>query len=492
MSIYRNIRMFNTQENNTVISSLIYKFIETFAVKGLGFLIGIILARLLSPEDFGQIALIMVFINLCHTFVQSGLSTALVQNKTADHKDYSTVFYISLSTAVLSVLLLWLAAPLIGTYYQNNTIILPLRVYSFSLLFAACTSVQQAKMQREMKFRQNMFCSLIVSLLSGTFGITAAWFGCGIWSLILYHFSSTILSCFLLFPAVKWRPRLEFSVSRAKELFSYGWKMLVSGILCSLYYDIRTLTIGKLFSDKELGYYSRGEQLPQIITQTLDMAVHSVLFPVLSRKQGQTEAFLKILHTMLLLSTSLIFPAMFGLAFIADPLIRLLLTEKWVPCIPVLQLLCISYTGLPFTSCGLVAIKASGHSGLYLRLEEIRRIMMLTVLTGSFLYFHSVEAVAWGAILSSWLDAAIVTTAVKKQFHCGFSEQFRELWKPLLACLAMSAAVWGTELFMKKITQTLPLLLAAQITSGIAVYTALILLLNPSFLCFMRKIRKNI
>lgn len=482
--------MSDIHENNTVLSSLIYKFVETFAVKGLGFLISIVLARLLTPEDFGQIALITVFINLGHTFVQSGLSTALVQNKRADHKDYSTVFYISLSAAALFVLLIWTAAPLIGRYYRNEAIVLPLRIYSFSLFFSACTSVQQAKMQREMKFRQNMFVALLVSILSGVFGITAAWFNWGIWALILYYFSNTILSCFLMFPVAEWRPRLEFSLSRAKELFSYGWKMLVSGILCSLYFDIRTLAVGKLFSAKELGYYSRGEQLPQIITQTLDTAVNSVMFPVLSQKQGKEDAFRKTLQTMLLLSTSLVFPALLGLAIIADLLIPLLLTEKWTPCIPVLRLLCISYASFPFTSCGLVAIKAGGYSGLYMRLEEIRRIMMLTVLIGSMVCFRSVEAIAWGAILSSWLDAAIVTSTVKKQFRCGFSEQFRELWKPMTACLAMGTAVWGTGFLVKKITQAVLPMLTVQIIAGIAVYTMFMILLNKPIMNFVRNIHK--
>ncbi|MBR4961230.1 MAG: lipopolysaccharide biosynthesis protein [Clostridia bacterium] len=480
--------MSNTHENNTVLSSLIYKVIESFCVKGLGFVIGIVLARLLVPEDFGQIALITVFINLGNTFAQSGLSTALVQNKTADHKDYSTVFYISLSVAVFSVLLLWITAPLIGTCYRNDAIVLPLRVYSFSLLFSACTSVQQAKIQREMKFRQNMFVTLLAVILSGALGILTALFGWGIWALILYYFSNTILSCFLMFPVAKWRPRLEFSASRAKELFSYGWKMLFSGILCSLYYDIRTLAVGKLFSEKELGYYSRGEQLPQILTQTLDTAVNSVMFPVLSKKQEQEEAFRKTLQTMLLLSASLVFPALFGLAIIADPLIPLLLTEKWIPCIPVLQLLCFGYASFPFMSCGLVAIKAGGYSGLYMRLEEIRRIMMLTILIGSLLWFHSVEAVAWGAVLSSWIDAAIVTAAVKKQFHCGLAEQFRELWKPLLACLAMGIAVWGTGFFLNEIIQASLLLLVVQIVVGIAVYMTLVALLSKPLLRWIRKI----
>ena len=228
-----------------VISSLVFKFVERLAVKGIGLVIGIILARLLAPELFGLVAIISVFINLAQTFVQSGLGTALVQNRTADEKDYSTVFYLSTGIAVLMIAVLFAIAPLVGRYYDNAALIWPLRVYSFSLLFGALNSVQNAKLQREMQFRVMMRCNLIATIISGAIGVAAAFLGAGLWALVIYYFSNQVIVAVCMLVAQRWYPKWMFSVKRAKELFGFGWKMLVSALLCSLYNDIRSLIIGK-------------------------------------------------------------------------------------------------------------------------------------------------------------------------------------------------------------------------------------------------------
>ena len=464
-------------KQGSILSSLSFKFIERLSVKGLGLIISVILARLLSPTEFGEIAIIMVFINLCQTFVQSGLNTALIQSKDLKKEDYSTVFYISVAVAALMVAILWICAPWIGIYYQNPNLVLPLRVYSFSLLFAALNSVQVAKLSREMAFKEIFLCSLISSVLSGALGVTLAFCGAGIWALIVYYFAATIVTCVTMLFATKWIPQLCFSIQRARTLFSYGWKMLASAVLCSLYADIRTLIIGKQFSEADLGYYSRGQQFPDILSNTLDVSIQSVMFPALARRQDNTEAVKIMLRKTVTLGCLLIIPVMAGLAVAAKPFITFLLTEKWLPCVPFMQILCIAYASVPLSSSYLVAIKAIGRSDTYMILEIIRRTVMLSILLITVFVFQTVEAIAWGYAISLWIDAIIVAIPTYRLLGYRFSEQLADLWRPLVTSLLMGGVL--IPLTLLPIPNVLILII--QVVAGILVYLGLnILLKNPA------------
>lgn len=451
---------------SSVAKSLAFKFSEQFLVKGLGLLIGIILARLLSPTEFGQIAIIMVFINLSHSFVQSGLGTALVQNKTADKRDYSTVFYISLAVAALLVGVLWFAAPAIGTFYENDALVLPLRVYAFSLFFFAFNTVQVAKLSREMQFGKQFVCNLSACVLSGVIGCVLAYLGFGIWSLIAYYFSSAVITSVAMLFVVRWWPSLTFSLERAKELFSYGWKMMVSAFLCSLYADIRTLIIGKRFSEEDLGYYNRGQQFSDVIFASLDSAVQSVMFPVLSRSQEDREKMKRILRRTVSYSALLSLPILFGMAMVADPFVRVVLTEKWLPSVPFLQIICLGYLARPLSSACLVAIKSTGKSGTYMILEIVRRLAMLLVLLVSVFAFGTLTAIAWGFLVSTWLDTLIVSVPTKRIVGYSLWEQWCDISRILLCTLLMGVCIYPISL--------LPIppivILLAQIALGAAVY----------------------
>lgn len=455
-------------EQNQVAKSLAYKFAERLSVKGLGLVISIILARLLSPTEFGQIAIIMVFINLSHSFVQSGLGTALVQNKTADKRDYSTVFYISLLVALLLVAILWFAAPAIGIFYENDALVLPLRVYAFSLIVYAFNTVQTAKMTREMQFGKQFVCNLIACVLSGVIGCVMAYLGFGIWSLLAYYFSSAVITSLTMLFVVRWWPSLTFSLRRAKELFSYGWKMMVSAFLCSLYADIRTLIIGKRWSEEDLGYYNRGQQFPDVLSNTLDNAIQSVMFPVLSRSQDNREEMKRILRRTATLSSLLVMPAMIGMAAVAEPFVRVVLTDKWLPAVVFLQILALGNLTLSLTSSNLVAIKSTGKSGTYMILEVVRRLAMLLVLLLSVFVFGTVEAVAWGFFVSSVVDALIIAVPTHRILGYSLLEQCRDLWRILLASLLMGGAI--LPLLLLPIPPIVILL--AQIALGVAVYVA--------------------
>ena len=455
--------------------SIFFKTIERFSVKILGLIVSIVLARLLAPEEFGQVAIITVFINLCIVFVDSGLNSALVQNKRADRVDYSTVFYISLVVAAVMAALLILTAPLIGAYYENEAIVLPLRVYSLSLFVSAFSSVQNAKLQREMKFRTVLYTSLSATILSAAVGITLAALGAGIWALIVYYFAYTVFSSLAILIADRWIPTLEFSFSRAKELFSYGWKMLVSGLLCSLYADIRTLIIGKMFSEAQLGYYNRGQQFPTIISGTAETTINSVIFPAMSEKQDDKAEIKKLAKQTVALGCLIMIPVMVGMSIAAKNIILVLLTDKWLPAVMFMQIICIGSANIAIVCAGLTVIKSLGRSDVYMRLELVRRIAMLAVLLVSVIAFRSVEAIAWGYAISAWIDVVIISVPVKRLIGYGLTEQLRDVWKILLASLLMGAAVFAIGL----ISAPAWIVLIMQIIVGIISYVGL---------CFVLKI----
>lgn len=455
-------------DKKKVIASLAYKFIERLSVKGLGLVVSIVLARLLAPEYFGQIAIMNVFINLSQVITESGFTTALVQRKDVKEQDYSTVFFINLALAIVCFATLQVAAPFISGYYEQD-ITKPLQVYSITLFFNAFNALHMARMQKRMEFRKIMVCSLIATVISGAAGIVAAYCGLGLWALIFYNMMNGIIVCFTAAFAEKWLPKFEFSLHRAKLLFGYGWKMFVSAVLCSLYNDVRSLVIGKKFSSNDLAYYNRGQQFPYVISNTLDSAIQSVMFPTMASVQDDKNQLRKMLRRAETMGAYVIVPIMFGLAAVSEAVVTLLLTEKWLPCVPYMQWLCIANAAIPIMSSNLIAIKASGRSDIYMRLEMVRRVVMLVILLVSIFAFQTVEAIAIGFCISSWLDAAISAIPAKKLLDYSLWKQLADVWKILLASAAMFAAV----LAMNLLPWNSIVLLIAQIFAGAAVYIGL-------------------
>lgn len=450
----------------TIIKSLIYKTVERFSVKGLGFVISILLARMLSPAVFGQIALITVVINLSLSIIEGGLGTALVQNKDVDEGDYSTVFYICMAMSVLITAIVFVGAPLVANYYKSPELLLPLRVYIFSVFFSSYASILTARMQREMRFKQILYCSLTATCVSGALAVALAFAGAGIWTLVVYYFSHTVVNCIAMFVAVRWRPRLSFSVARAKVLYGFGWKMLASSLLCSLYYDLRSLIIGKRFSTEALGYYDRGNQIPFVICSALDSSVQSVMFPVLAKSQDNRDVLRGILRRSLTLSAMLVVPAMMGLAAISETFIRLLLTDKWLPSVAIMEVLCIGHAASALTAPNLVAIKAMGRSDVYMKLEFVRRVAMLVVLLITVFAFDSIMAMAYSFTLSCWLDVLLCSLPNGRLLGYGLEKQLKDVWKTIVASALMALLVWAVGL----LAMPLAAKLLVQVLTGVAVY----------------------
>lgn len=457
-----------------VAKSMAYSLVVSIILKATGLLISIILARILSPDDFGVVAIVMAFVDISQTIILGGFKVALVQKKEVDDLDFSTVFIINLAVSALMVLILYFCAPLINRFYQSDLLEKIIKVYSFSLLFVPFSSVLSARLEKRMKFKELMLVNIVATVISGTTGIIAAYSGLGVWSILLYYATHSVLSCLGMIIVQKWIPKLKFSLERAKVLFSFGWKMLVSALLTGFYNNIRSIIIGKKFSEADLGYYDRGRQIPYIVATTLESSIQSVMLPTLSSVQDDKSRLKYILKKTIKIGILFVLPAMFGLMVIAEPTVLLLLTDKWLPCVPYLELLCLAWASMPFTSANLVAIKALGKSNTYLKLEIVRRVVMIAILIVSVVCFDSVLAVAIGFAISMWLDVIIVMIPVKKLIGFGLVEMFKDSWKTVVSAIIMAGVVFGLS-FIK---MNYIVLLLIQIITGIAVYLLLCRLLK--------------
>lgn len=453
------------KHHSSVVSSILYKLFERIGVKGIGFVISVILARLLDPKVFGVVAIIMAVNAISQTFVDSGLSTALVQNRTVNDEDYSTVFYISFCISVFMYIILFFFAPQIESYYKIDGFKLPFRVLTITLLFYSYNSIQVSKLTREMKFNKMFFCNTIITLISGILGVVMAYKGFKLWSLVIYYLSNAILSCVVYAIVEKWYPKRVFSVLRAKELFDYGYKILISGLLSGIFSNIRTFIVGRIYSPADLGYYNRGEQIPSLISNTLDSVFNSVMLPVYSESQDDDTRLRSMLSRTVSLNSFVNFPLMSGLAVTAAPLVQLLYTEKWMFCVPYLQILSIANMTISISSPCLVFIKASGKSDIYLKLEIVRRTVMCGILILS-VSFHSLLAIAIGVLVSMVVDVAIIMVPVKELIGYSCYDQLKDIFPSLLISIVMCGVVYGINFIgiSAKITIIL------QIFAGIGVY----------------------
>jgi O-antigen/teichoic acid export membrane protein len=303
---------------SSVITSLLWKFLERVGTQGVQFIVAIVLARLLSPADFGLIALVTVFVAIANVFVQSGLNTALIQKKDADNLDFSTVFYSCLTLACLLYILLFFGAPLIASFYNDLPELIPvIRVLGLMLPLGALNAVQEAYISRNMMFRKLFYRSVGAIIPSGCIGIICAYSGWGIWSLVVQQLSNSLFVCVIMWFTVKWRPSLSFSIERWRKLFSFGWKLLCSALLDTAYRNVRDLVIGKLFSPADLGYYNRGDQFPKLIIMNVNASIQSVLLPSFSTVQDDLVRLKSLARRSIKIGSFLILPMMAGLAAVA-------------------------------------------------------------------------------------------------------------------------------------------------------------------------------
>lgn len=427
---------------NTVLSSLIWKFLERGGVQGVQFVLSIVLARLVSPDDYGVIALVLVFIQIAAVFVQSGFNTALIQRKDVTEKDYSSVFYLSLGIAVFLYGILFIASPFIADFYEMPQLKQVLRVLALILIPGAFNSIQNAKIAREMQFKKLMYCTIGATIISGIVGIVMAIMEWGVWALVGQQLSNQLSICLLMLFVVKWRPVKVFEFDRVKVLFSFSWKLLCSSLIDTIYNELRSLVIGKKYNESTLGYYNRGKQFPQLIVNNINGAIQSVMLPALSKEQDNKERMKSMMRRSIVTSSFVIFPLVMGLAVIAEPLISLVLTDKWLPCVPYLRVYCFTFAFYPIHTANLQALNAQGRSDQFLKLEIIKKSYGLIVLLISVLCFDSPLAIALGGAFTALISCFVNASPNKKLLNYSYFEQMKDILPSALISSAMGIIVY--------------------------------------------------
>lgn len=432
-------------KSNSVLSNFIWRFAERCGAQGVTVVVSIVLARLLDPAVYGVIALVTVFTTIMQVFVDSGMGNALIQKKNADDLDFSSVFYFNIVICLLLYALMFLLAPAIAAFYNMPELTAVIRVLSFMLIISGVKNVQQAYVARNMLFKRFFFATLGGTIGAAVIGITMAYFGFGVWALVAQMLFNTAVDTTILWFTVKWRPKRMFSFERLKGLFDYGWKMLVARLIDTFYKDLRQLVIGKLYTSTDLAQYNRGEQFPKLIVSNVNSSIDSVLLPTMSREQDNVERVKTMTSRAIKTSTYIMAPLMMGLAFTATPVVRLILTEKWLPCVPFLRIFCVTYMFWPIHTANLNAIKALGRSDLFLKLEIIKKFVGLTAL--AITAPISVIAMAYSLLIVEVLGQIINTWPNRKLLNYNYLEQLKDIMPGILLAAFMGICVNFVQLF---------------------------------------------
>lgn len=437
----------------STISNLLWRFAERCGSQGVQFVVSILLARLLTPENYGTIALVTVFTTILQVFVDSGLSTALVQKKNADDLDFSSVFYFNILVCVILYVAIFAAAPAIALFYNDITLVPVVRVLSLTIVVSGVRGIQQSYVSRNMLFKRFFFSTLGGTVVSAIFGVGMAYAGFGVWALVIQQLSNVIVGTIILWVTVKWRPKKMFSWKRLQQLLSFGWKLLVSSLLDTTYNNLCNLIIGKLYSSSDLAYYNQGDKLPKTVITNINTSIDSVLLPTMSSAQDDRMRVRDMTRRAIKTSIYIMAPLMMGLAFCAEPIVKLVLTEKWLPCVPYIRIFCFTYMFWPIHTANLNAIKAMGRSDIFLRLEIVKKIVGLLLLLVAMRI--SVLAMAYSMIVSSVAGQIINSWPNRKLLQYNYLDQLRDIFPSILLAVIMGVCVWGVSLLGLEIGVTL-------------------------------------
>lgn len=458
--------------NNNILKNFIWRFAERCGAQAVTLIVSIVLARILTPDDFGTVSLVMVFTTIMQVFVDSGLGTALIQKKDADDLDFSSVFYFNFAVCIILYIGMFVAAPYIAVFYNDASLTAVIRVTSLTIVISGVKGIQQSYVSRNMLFKRFFFATLGGTIFSAFLGIGMAYAGCGVWSIVAQQLSNTVIDTLILWVTVKWRPKKMFSWKRLRGLLSYGWKLLASSLLDTVYNNLRNLIIGKFYTSADLAYYNQGDKFPKVIVTNINASIDSVLLPSMAGEQEHRERVKQMTRRAIKTSTYIMAPLMMGVLFCAKIVVKLLLTDKWLPSVPYLQIFCFTYMLWPIHTANLNAIKAVGRSDLFLKLEVIKKIvgMILLLLTMKI----SVMAMAYSLIVSGLLGQFINAWPNRKLLDYSYFEQIRDVIPSVSIALIMGIIVY----FVGFLPLPTFIVLIIQIIIGAFIYIGLSALLH--------------
>ena len=428
-----------------VISNFSWRYMERFGSQAVGFIVSIVLARLMAPEAFGVVAIVSVFTTLLNVFVDSGFGNALIQKKNADNVDFSSVFYFNVFSCGVLYLLLYAVAPLIATLYDNFQLTALIRVASLSLIVSGLRNVQQAYVSRNMLFKKFFMASVIALFISAFLGIFFAYRGYGAWAIVIQQLSNTGMSTLLLWFIVRWRPSRVFSFERLRGLFSYGWKLLAASLIDSLVSEIRSLLIGKVYTPADLAFYDRGKVFPYAVMSGINTSFGSVIFPVLSRYQDNMNDRKIVIRKSIRMSVFFVFPIMIWLAVSAHSIVSVLLTEKWLPCVLFMQILCFETIFWPVVATHQNAVNSIGRSDVYLKIIATGKTITICLLVASI--FIGVVWVAVSSVVLVFCTFVFSACANHRLNHYRYREQASDLLQGVSPAVCVGGAAYLVSVF---------------------------------------------
>jgi teichuronic acid exporter len=456
-------------------NALFWSFIWAISQQGVRFAAGIILARILFPDQFGLIGMLLVFMTVAQSFIDSGFGAALTQKINITKLEICSIFYFNIFVGFVSSGILCLVAPLIAAFYSQPILTNLTRVLSFSIFINSFGLIQSVLFTKQLNFKSQTLIALITAILSGAIGIVLAINGFGVWSLAIQQLSSSLIGTICLWIFSSWRPNIIFSFNSLKGMLSFGFRIFFAGLLTTVFDNIYTLVIGKLFSTSDLGLYARAKNFQELPSNTLSSFIVRVAFPVFSSIQDSPTKLKDVVKKALSMLVLVNFPMMIGLALIAHPLVLVLLTEKWILCIPYLQLFCAVGFLYPLHYINLNVLISLGRSDLYLRIEIIKKALIIINIFITWRW--GISAMIYGmitmSIVSYFLNSYFTGVLLKYTIW----EQMRDLFPYLITSIIMGVAVYLIGLF-PLLNNGIMLLL--QISMGIILYIALCLLFRLS------------
>ena len=475
----------NNKNKSEITTSLFWKILENGGSQGVQFVVSVLLARLLSPAEYGIVAIVLIFTTIANVLVQNGFSSALIQKQNADDLDFSSVLIFNVFLSILIYILLFFISPIIAEIYNRPELINILRVMGIIIIPGSIISVQNSYVARNMKFKMLFIATFLASIISGGISVFMAINGMKVWALafqqIVYYFALLII----LGIGIKYLPKLSFSMERLKTMFAFGSKLLIASLIDTIFTNIHGLIIGKAYSEEMLGAFNRGEQFPKLVVTNLSSAIQSVLLPVMSKKQDSKAEIKKILQSSIKLSTFVVAPMMCGLAAVSDNLILLLLGEKWSFSIPFLHVMCFSYVFWPIHISNLQALNAMGRSDIFLKLEIIKKLLGVAILVIGIRYnvFIFVGLKAFSDLICAFINAYPNVKLLDYKLR----EQSIDALKNFIpaGCMGVIIYIAGKYIGIGVFS------LLVQIVLGVIIYIALaVIMKNENFKMIVSKVRK--
>jgi len=456
------------------VTGMLWTGAERLGTQFIQLAIGIIIARVLIPSDYGLLGMLAIFMGIAQTFIDSGFANALIQKKDRNPKDYTTVFYFSIVVGVLIYIILFACAPLIARFYDQPILTSIARVYMLTLIINSLSISQTAKLTIDLNFKIQAITSIVSIIISGTIGIILAYNGYGVWALVWQGLSSACIRTVMIWIGCRWLPMISFSRESFKRLFSFGNKLLVSSLINNIYSNISTLIIGKAFNSSDLGFFTRAQQFCQLPTQTITNIVIKVNYPILSQLQDDNDKLIDAYKSLLRTPVFILYPILFGLAILSEPFIQVLLGKKWVESASLIPILCFGCLWEPLTHINLNLLYVKGKTDLVLKLELIKKPIAF------FMLFCSIPlglaGMCWAISIYNLIAFSFNCYYTGKLLEFGFFKQIKALYPIYLYCVIMGIATYGiSSLFESPIYK-----LSIGVLTGMIVYLTVSLVSHDS------------